>query len=1736
MRYLKVIAKILIILAIVTFMAMPLIMQYVSFRKDKKEKISYKRFRLLVFTAFYLMVITVVMCLIKKFILWLETLSLIQWISRTLALSSRTIYFNKVLVVVLVNFAIGALYRLVVKLVRKGLKKKNLTIPKIDNKKFDWKQKAERKIIRFFHKETWFFVGQTLKYVNIILSAGYVVLFILYQLVAVFAAEWLNYDVVSMIFHSGYLYPTITLLGLWEIYFFLSGNKRLMEECPEILIDNVTLEYETPVPDIKAIDEEIRKQFADYYICDVDLSGAPKNDIKFTPQKKVTDYIAQSIENDKRNVQARKELYLSCIDKIIDNENSILINGNLFTEFSMYFLRYASAIIARGDVMLFVCNTESQIDMVYDYLKKSFTEIFSLYCNKDDSDNAELEKSIWRIAKVSSAKSATVDSHINDNNIIVTTLDYLCSEYCNSEYNSFITFVDSVVIVNTLETVNAYNRQLANLNTKLKHIIRKNALAAKYGVKEGRFKARYASRKVRYICFDDTRTPGLDKILKNLLAVEMDSLDAMRYNPGTIVRCYSFEGKPNEEGRINDSQVLKTEERIGVIMNMAIICLAKGASNVTIFADDIIPYENIAETLSANMGQVSISVGEDNIRINKPFYNPDDYSVIIAMNSDNNLPAHIRRYASMTSDKPSLVIVFAKPYLLRDYYTANIKDCWNRNQIERIPVEEGTIRDIARKIIIRANSGGISVEEILRLAADVPQFDAYCKEDNINGILRSVLEIYGIPRENRIDLFDCFEYTVNRSFDENGMYQSHDMITLRRGGKLYEMINGRNMVTMSIEEGEITLPIPRSRLTQNYIADQNLVYNGKIYHIQKVDTESKKLYAKLAPGGRNDEVYQYIQNREYRIEFKDEPIEYTAPTKHITVNLSEDDVKIDDVFVSVFRVPTEVITKGYYTIDPHTLSLKCGKSAHYSISDEKNDILAKQTYRRYGEITEPFYSSDSIQEVTQLNASRNGALMMLVRMSGQFGVDTNKVMLLAAVMLNELIRAMFPSVADSVVVCPVLHGEAPDDEGIDLYGKESTVTIRGESDLLPDSDFELLIIEDCEEDLGVISVLMSSGDDVLNTLFSPIYDYLKWYTEAEEKSKFLYYGLEQEPSCFDFASLYKLSKLLGDNAHDFTSVDLEAVIEYDNCDFCGKRFAKCDENVVELNDGRIMCKGCKENIVSNDKKVLKSHLDQAIIFLESTYGIKLDSRYDVCFESTVKIANTIKSNRNLMGRGQDIPLKAYIDDKKKAHVECSIPSASLSELIVRELTYMWQLNELPELSEELAEGHIALVAVQYLMFLNQNTLASVRTSYYESTNNISGTGYRKLVSELLSHPQFMNNPFRYLAESAGIVLEEIETYDMDLSATGDYGLPYKLETTDRCPEGALTYFYYSRLSDTHKQAYDAMLNAIKNHEATVEINNCQFDDVSKISDAIAYDHPELFWYKTLSMCGNIVKLIYGATAEESAVLQKKIDSVAAKYLEGIDESMSGYDVAIRIHAKLIAAVDYDTIALEKQKKEGGHAKDEIDYLRTICGVFLNGKAVCEGYTRAMQYLLQKCGIESAEAVGYIIKEKGETDSAHAWNIIKLDGSYYYIDATWDDSSNTVQTVKKNDLGFDYYCITTEEMSRTRDFKLCPCEMPECNDIKCNYYYHNNLVLDKYDLAKIRSIAQAAAKKKYKSFTFKCKTKAVYDQSINQLCVVGHDCYEAIKAAAKIDKNILTNKYSYAYEKNIYTITIKFKYK
>ena len=100
----------------------------------------------------------------------------------------------------------------------------------------------------------------------------------------------------------------------------------------------------------------------------------------------------------------------------------------------------------------------------------------------------------------------------------------------------------------------------------------------------------------------------------------------------------------------------------------------------------------------------------------------------------------------------------------------------------------------------------------------------------------------------------------------------------------------------------------------------------------------------------------------------------------------------------------------------------------------------------------------------------------------------------------------------------------------------------------------------------------------------------------------------------------------------------------------------------------------------------------------------------------------------------------------------------------------------------------------------------------------------------------------------------------------------------------------------------------------------------------------------------------------------------------ITDSMSDYDVVKTLHDYLVTHCDYDYRVDIGNMPFVSHQAE---------GALLNGTAVCSGYAKAYEALLDAAGIPNETITGY-------AGGYHAWNLVQLDGQWYHVDTTWDD--------------------------------------------------------------------------------------------------------------------------------------------
>jgi uncharacterized repeat protein (TIGR02543 family) len=174
-------------------------------------------------------------------------------------------------------------------------------------------------------------------------------------------------------------------------------------------------------------------------------------------------------------------------------------------------------------------------------------------------------------------------------------------------------------------------------------------------------------------------------------------------------------------------------------------------------------------------------------------------------------------------------------------------------------------------------------------------------------------------------------------------------------------------------------------------------------------------------------------------------------------------------------------------------------------------------------------------------------------------------------------------------------------------------------------------------------------------------------------------------------------------------------------------------------------------------------------------------------------------------------------------------------------------------------------------------------------------------------------------------------------------------------------------------------------------NEILASELYKVTVPFFYDHPDAFWcggiaysqnsqgYVTSVLMQCYDEFYNGSTRASSRTL---INNKIKLYLDLVAGVQSDYEKELILHDELMKNLTYSYVNGQPSQVHSAH---------TIEGPFTTGLAVCEGYAKAFQLLMNACGIESIFIAGL---GKG---AGHGWNMVKIGGDWYNVDITWDDS-------------------------------------------------------------------------------------------------------------------------------------------
>lgn len=241
-----------------------------------------------------------------------------------------------------------------------------------------------------------------------------------------------------------------------------------------------------------------------------------------------------------------------------------------------------------------------------------------------------------------------------------------------------------------------------------------------------------------------------------------------------------------------------------------------------------------------------------------------------------------------------------------------------------------------------------------------------------------------------------------------------------------------------------------------------------------------------------------------------------------------------------------------------------------------------------------------------------------------------------------------------------------------------------------------------------------------------------------------------------------------------------------------------------------------------------------------------------------------------------------------------------------------------------------------------------------------------------------------------------------------------------------TYYYYNQLNDSDKEIYLTLYSSFMRFDDAVT-TPAEESSLKDLFKAVLYDNPHIFWVEhdfEYVLNENSVKFIphYRYNETESKTISNQLESKIDHIIDVADDYATDFEKELFIHDYICENTIYD---------------ETIDG-NTIYDVLINGKAVCEGYAKTVQILLDKFDIDNYLIVGDSEFE-GEL-GPHMWNVVTIDNHNYHLDATWNDND------KENDINYFYFNISDDEIKEDH-FNLSPTDN-FCISNKANYFVQN----------------------------------------------------------------------------------------
>lgn len=252
----------------------------------------------------------------------------------------------------------------------------------------------------------------------------------------------------------------------------------------------------------------------------------------------------------------------------------------------------------------------------------------------------------------------------------------------------------------------------------------------------------------------------------------------------------------------------------------------------------------------------------------------------------------------------------------------------------------------------------------------------------------------------------------------------------------------------------------------------------------------------------------------------------------------------------------------------------------------------------------------------------------------------------------------------------------------------------------------------------------------------------------------------------------------------------------------------------------------------------------------------------------------------------------------------------------------------------------------------------------------------------------------FFGVNTDVYADETEVASEEVLEKNDEGC-YELEDIIEVAAAERVVYNEAKTSSYDEAKIQAIVDAIESFETSVNVYDYKIT-TSEYKEIYALAKKRAFLAANASGINNYSYMAYsysggyiyninfklGYSKEECIQRYNAMDAKVNEIISKIPKNFTDEEKVLFVHDYIVYECEYDFVNYENNTIP--------DDSYSAYGCLVLNTCVCQGYSDAYEIILSRLGIESEEVPSASL--------GHVWNLVNLDGEWYHVDVTWDDTA------------------------------------------------------------------------------------------------------------------------------------------